>query len=484
MSSVIVIARETDLSEIIGEGEIVTPQDFILGRKGTSGRGRVINLVRDYGYLGYGYYCSLLAEARGQKVIPSVRALMELSSKTLYHPALGDVEQALKHKMARLEDQYPRDFSLRLFFGRTEDPRFRSIGQLCYDKYRVPILDLAIRQTGENWEIRSLKPVDAGKIRPDEIDLFWSAFTEHNRGRWPSLVEKEPLPYSLAVLHNPREAYPPSCPRTLKKLAKIGESMGMAVKLIQKRDFYRLAEFDALFIRETTSVADHTFRFARRAEREGMPVLDSTTSILRCANKVYLAELLSSNRIPAPRTVVVTEANLMEPLERLGLPLVLKIPDGSFSRGVTRAESKEEYLQKATAWLKDSDVIIAQEFMFTEFDWRVGILARRPLFVCQYQMAQNHWQVYNHKVKGAASVGDSVTLPVDQAPKEVLDVALRAANLIGDGLYGVDLKQTRDGIFVIEVNDNPNIDLGYEDAVLKDELYRCLIRDFIRRIEA
>ena len=62
-------------------------------------------------------------------------------------------------------------------------------------------------------------------------------------------------------------------------------------------------------------------------------------------------------------------------------------------------------------------------------------------------------------------------------------VSLRAANLIGDGLYGVDLKQTQKGVVVIEVNDNPNIDAGVEDKVLKDELYRILIADFVERLD-
>jgi hypothetical protein len=59
----------------------------------------------------------------------------------------------------------------------------------------------------------------------------------------------------------------------------------------------------------------------------------------------------------------------------------------------------------------------------------------------------------------------------------------KAASLIGDGLYGVDLKETPAGLVVVEVNDNPNIDAGVEDAILKDELYKLVIRDFIRRIE-
>ena len=61
--------------------------------------------------------------------------------------------------------------------------------------------------------------------------------------------------------------------------------------------------------------------------------------------------------------------------------------------------------------------------------------------------------------------------------------SLRAAGLIGDGLYGVDLKQTDRGPVVIEINDNPNLEVGIEDAVLKDELYRRVLGDLVRRIE-
>jgi glutathione synthase/RimK-type ligase-like ATP-grasp enzyme len=65
----------------------------------------------------------------------------------------------------------------------------------------------------------------------------------------------------------------------------------------------------------------------------------------------------------------------------------------------------------------------------------------------------------------------------------VVRTALRAANLIGDGLYGVDIKQVGQSLYVIEVNDNPNIDAGVEDAVLKDELYKRIMRVILRRIE-
>jgi hypothetical protein len=36
---------------------------------------------------------------------------------------------------------------------------------------------------------------------------------------------------------------------------------------------------------------------------------------------------------------------------------------------------------------------------------------------------------------------------------------------------------------LIEVNDNPNLDVGIEDSVLGDELYRIVLRDLVRRVE-
>jgi glutathione synthase/RimK-type ligase-like ATP-grasp enzyme len=129
--------------------------------------------------------------------------------------------------------------------------------------------------------------------------------------------------------------------------------------------------------------------------------------------------------------------------------------------------------------------VLAQEFLYTEFDWRVGILNKTPLFVCQYFMSKEHWQIYNHEPgqKRSLCAGDFKTFGVEDAPDIVVKTALKAASLIGNGLYGVDLKQTSRGVVVIEINDNPNIDHGIEDAVLKDDLYRKIIEDFVWRLD-
>lgn len=70
-----------------------------------------------------------------------------------------------------------------------------------------------------------------------------------------------------------------------------------------------------------------------------------------------------------------------------------------------------------------------------------------------------------------------------QVPPNVIRTALKAASLIGKGLYGVDLKDINGKAVVIEVNDNPSIDHGIEDAILGNELYYRIINHFGQLID-
>ena len=81
-------------------------------------------------------------------------------------------------------------------------------------------------------------------------------------------------------------------------------------------------------------------------------------------------------------------------------------------------------------------------------------------------MTQDHWQIYNWNSDAEDKSGNHETIAIDQVPEEIVSLAVKASSLIGDGLYGVDLKFVEDKVYVIEVNDNPNIDYGVEDQVL------------------
>ena len=288
------------------------------------------------------------------------------------------------------------------------------------------------------------------------------------------------------MLADVNDPMPPSNKRALKRFVDAGAELGIEVDTISKNDYTKLAEYDGLFIRETTALDNHTYRFANKAEKEDMVVIDDPASILKCTNKIYLHDLLKARKLPTPKTEILYRdepKRLAELPDLLGFPIVLKIPDGSFSRGIVKVDNVERLKAAADDLFQHTALVLAQEFMFTEFDWRVGVLNREPLYACKYYMSRGHWQIYNHDAKGAAKSGGFETLPVREAPSDVVKLALRATAAIGDGLYGVDLKQSSDRLAVIEVNDNPSIDAGIEDAYLGEDLYRRIMDEFLRRME-
>jgi glutathione synthase/RimK-type ligase-like ATP-grasp enzyme len=466
-------------------GLVCLPRVYINRPENFRGRSvRVINLSRDSVYLGIGYYASLLAEARGQKVMPSSRTILDLDRKALYRHALPELDALLTKRLAQLGEPLAEPLRLLIAFGIVDDIRFRDLGRAVFDRFRHPLLSLSVRRGRDGqFRIATIKPLTPERLRGWEVEWFNDVLAVYLRVPWRAQAAKPAPRYSFAILHDPHEALPPSSPAALRKFVRVGAQMGIEVELIRKTDFLRLAEFDALLIRETTTLADHTYRFARKAEREGMPVIDDPSSILRCTNKVYLAELLAAHGLPTPKTLVLDRQHLKGVGAALGFPIVLKVPDGSFSRGVVRVNDEAELKATARKLLDDSDLILAQEFVPTKFDWRVTVLNGEPLFACQYFMSKNHWQIVKHSSDGRFQQGGWQTHAVETAPPAVVELGRRAACLIGDGLYGVDIKETDRGLMVIEINDNPNIDEGVEDEVLKDELYRRILSELVRRLE-
>jgi hypothetical protein len=94
----IIVERKEDWASYFPSEDILTAQEYLEHSCDSEPgkRVQVINLCRSYKYLGHGYYCSLLAEARGHKVIPSVRTISELTKKSLYGLALDDLDKTLE----------------------------------------------------------------------------------------------------------------------------------------------------------------------------------------------------------------------------------------------------------------------------------------------------------------------------------------------------------------------------------------------------
>lgn len=485
MTWLILVDRPGDLPNAETPHKVMTVRDYLTRPKLFGEiKPTVVNLSRSYAYQGAGYYSSLLAEARGHRVMPSVETMIELSKKSLYRIALPELEDRLNKTLKGLDDVADAPLRILVCFGRTEDPRLEPFGRLLFDWYRAPVLEVGVG-AGEWRSITRIRPLAVTDLEGEERRFLIDGLDRYTRRAWRPPRTRAVARYSLAVLYDPEAKMAPSTPASLKHMAKIAAKLGVEVEPIEKGDLDRLAEFDALFIRETTAIDNHTYRFARRAAQEGMPVIDDPISMIRCTNKVYLAELLGGHGIPTPRTVIVDSVKQADQLaDELGWPVVLKIPDGSFSSGVFKAETPEGLRERIAAMLEDSDLVLAQEFVPTRFDWRIGVLDGEPLFACQYMMAKEHWQIIHHRPGKPADEGRSRAFALAEVPPLVVETAVKAARLIGNGLYGVDLKETERGVFVIEVNDNPNVDHGFEDLAEKDAVWERIVGWFISRLDA
>jgi glutathione synthase/RimK-type ligase-like ATP-grasp enzyme/gamma-glutamyl:cysteine ligase YbdK (ATP-grasp superfamily) len=491
----VVVSTPADAPDLPAE-QVVTADRYLEAAQGGADDPErvVINLCRSYRYRTKGFYTSLLADARGQQVVPSVETIEALADPFRLFRALREAGVACCAAAERPVRRRGRPETARnggdadaetvtALFGVCEDPRFAAAALRVYREWPVPALSLGFVREEDEWRLAEAVPLPPQRLAPADRAALSALLRRGSFLRRSAPPAREAMRASIAVLVDPDDAFSPSSPETIDRLERVASRLNVHVERIGLDDVERLGEYDALFIRALTGVREPAFQFALRAEALAMPVVDDPQSIVRCSNKVFLEELLRREQIPTPRTVVATARTSWEVLRELGLPLVIKLPDGSFSAAVHKVASEAEYRERSAEMLRRSPLIIAQEFLPTEYDWRITVLDGRVLFAAKYFMARGHWQIRSDH-GGRERYGRVEAVPRAEAPREVVEIALRAAGLIGDGLYGVDLKETAAGPVVIEVNDNPNLDVGYDDAADGSAVYEDLVQHFVRRIEA
>jgi glutathione synthase/RimK-type ligase-like ATP-grasp enzyme len=254
--------------------------------------------------------------------------------------------------------------------------------------------------------------------------------------------------------------------------------LGHELDFIFRNELKYLRNYDAILIRALTDPLNASYVVARWAELHGKRVLDTSESIRICCDKVAMYSRLVARGVPVPQTRylaadAVDEPHALRLFEELGTPLVLKAPNSSFSAYVDKATTVEEFVRIGRRFLRRADRLVVQQYMPSEFDWRVITLHGHVLATVQYRFARDRWKVMQRGDAGEAAVTRAV--PRHEAPRKLLEVALAASNAIGDSLYGVDLKEIDGDFVVIEVNDNPTIAATEEDEA-NPEIYTDIVR--------
>ncbi len=481
MNKIIVVNHPEKWQLPVENISIVSAQDYLTNPDFAKLKNaRIFNLCKDYSYQSKGYYVSLLAEARGHIAIPTVMNIVDLREPKLVKIVSEEFDDLIQNSLKNLKSQ---EFTLSIYFGQNVAQKYKDLSAMFHRHFQIPFLRVKFNFTTK-WNIKSVRAISESEIPAEHKESMHHFATQYFAKKRYDTPKSHQANYDLAILVQPNDPAPPSNPKAIKKFIELAEKMNFYVEVISPKDLSRLSSFDALFIRQSTEVNNEAYAFARKAQQEGIALVDYPDAILKCCNKVYMAEALENANIPTPKTIIVHKDNKNDVLKVTGLPCVLKSPDSTFSFGVKKANTEEEFQELVNFMLKKSDLIIAQEYTFSEYDWRIGILDDVPIFACRYFMAKGHWQIYNWDAsKKDDQDGNADCFPIEKVPDKILNAALKSAKLMGKGLYGIDVKEVDGKPLVIEINDNPNIDFGVEDLYYGDQIYIAILTALKNRLE-
>ncbi|MFA4859223.1 RimK family alpha-L-glutamate ligase [Methanoregula sp.] len=248
----------------------------------------------------------------------------------------------------------------------------------------------------------------------------------------------------------------------------VAENLGHNVDFLFPVDINKIKKMDALFIRARTDPMNVTYVAARMASSHNIPVIDDPQSIQICGDKINMYSHLIKNHVALPKTVFLSRHDLNAEcvtnlFAELGTPLIVKEPSTSFSLRVEKVNDVESFIRVARRFNRLSDWIVVQQYIESKYDWRVGVLDGKLLYICKYTIPSVTFKI-QASVNGHIVYCGVESVPPEAVPPHVIQLGIDAANAIGHGLYGVDIKNNNGDACVIEVNDNPSIESGEDDC--------------------
>lgn len=286
-------------------------------------------------------------------------------------------------------------------------------------------------------------------------------------------------PKRLTIVYNPVDKYSSSNPAAIDKFCDAARKSGIIPSVTTQAENVVLDDCDAILMRNMTHPDNAEFELAKLAMRNRIPCIDDMLDILVCCDKTTQALRFNRQKLSIPDTRIFASNTFFESISFIGTPCVIKIPDSAFSQGVYLARDKSEASRICIQLVdnKPNPLFIMQEYIETEFDWRIGILNNKPLYACKYWIVPGDFRIVKYADDGKPIDGMTEAVPLGAVPDAIIELAVQASQCVGKGLYGVDIKQSLSGkLYLIEINDSPNIDAGDEDLCEGQVVYDRIVQ--------
>ncbi|MBQ0799429.1 MAG: 30S ribosomal protein S6--L-glutamate ligase [Porticoccaceae bacterium] len=234
-----------------------------------------------------------------------------------------------------------------------------------------------------------------------------------------------------------------------------------------------LEGYDAVIPRIGASVTFYGTAVVRQFEMMGVFSINESVAITRSRDKLRSLQLMSRKGLGLPKTGFAHSPDDVQDLIKMvgGTPLVIKLLEGTQGIGVVLAETKKAAESVIEAFMGLKANILVQEFIKEAggADIRCLVVGDKVVAAMKRQGAEGEFRSNLHRGGSAELV--KIT-PAERA------TAVKAANIMGLNMAGVDLLRAERGPLVMEVNSSPGLE-GIEQSTGKD--VAGMLIDFIEK---
>ncbi len=234
----------------------------------------------------------------------------------------------------------------------------------------------------------------------------------------------------------------------------VGLEFGNGKKITYKGESIDPSKYDIIVVRPGfTQDPSINSSIIKQFQLAGFYVLNGYIGVFRAKNKIRTLQMLDHFGVPVPKTLVVRDPQLLEQAsDEFHFPVIIKVIYGTHGKGVFIAESKRS-LKPIVEYLiaKEKGPVSLQEYIgeANGCDLRVFVLGKKIVATMMRVAKSGEFRANFHR-GGSVHVAD---LSEDEK-----HIAIKASQIIGLDISGVDILRTNSGPKVIEVNSNPGIE--------------------------
>ena len=214
-----------------------------------------------------------------------------------------------------------------------------------------------------------------------------------------------------------------------------------------------IAEFDAFIPRIGSTFTFHGVSVVRQLEKMGRTSAVTSDAILRSRDKLMCSQYLASEGIGVPKTYyshgVEDPQYIIEMMG--GVPLIIKLLEGTHGIGVVLADNFKTAESIIETFAKTGQRFVVQEFIKEAKGADIRAFVVDGEIIASMRRSAMEGEFRSNLHRGGSAV------PIELSEEEKA-TAIKACDILGLKIAGVDMLQSSRGPLILEVNASPGLE--------------------------